>query len=129
MSYGGQPIERKVLGSGLSSLHHTTQRLLRFKKDEFYDEDRFRGILDKSLSDPEDKSFRLDVTRAYNSLYKHHGDFTDEENLINRMERKSQIRNTFFRAFTTLSIGFSIMFVYWVAAKCGIPMPLMRIPL
>ncbi|MFS1438720.1 hypothetical protein [Shewanella sp. 10N.286.48.A6] len=129
MSYSSTPKKEESLGNGLSSLHHTTRRLLSFKKNEFDDVEKFKGALEQSLSDPSDQTYRMTVTRAYNALHKHHKEFTDEEKLINRMEKRSQIRNTFFRALTTLSIGFSVMFVYWVAAKWEIAMPLMRIPL
>ena len=130
MSYSsGTPKKEVALGDGLSSMHHTTKRLLNFKKAEFDNIETFRSSLEQSLSDPADQTYKMTVTRAYNTLYKHHELFTNEEQLIRRMERNSQIRNTFFRALTTLSIGFSVMIVYWVAAKCEIAMPLMRIPL
>ena len=130
MSYSsGTPKKEVALGDGLSSMHHTTKRLLNFKKAEFDNIETFRSSLEQSLSDPTDQTYKMTVTRAYNTLYNHHELFTNEEQLIRRMERNSQIRNTFFRALTTLSIGFSVMFVYWVAAKCEIAMPLMRIPL
>ncbi|MEH6451548.1 MAG: hypothetical protein V7782_00770 [Psychromonas sp.] len=130
MSYSsGTPKKEVALGDGLSSMHHTTKRLLNFKKAEFDDIETFSNSLDQSLSDPTDQTYKMTVTRAYNALHKHHELFTNEEQLIRRMERNSQIRNTFFRALTTLSIGFSVMFVYWVAAKFEIAMPLMRIPL
>jgi len=125
----GTPKKEVVLGDGLASMHHTTKRLLNFKKAEFDNIETFRSSLGQSLNDPTDETYKMAVTRAYNALYNHHELFTNEEQLIRRMERNSQIRNTFFRALTTLSIGFSVMFVYWVAAKCEIAMPLMRIPL
>ncbi|KPH92147.1 hypothetical protein AMS57_01045 [Pseudoalteromonas undina] len=130
MSYSsGTPKKEEALGDGLSSMHHTTKRLLNFKKEEFDDIAKFQSALDQALSDPTDRTYKMAVSRAYNTLHKHHLSFTNEEQLIRRMERNSQIRNTFFRALTTLSIGFSVMLVYWVAAKWEIAMPLMRIPL
>ena len=129
MSYSNTPKKEESLGDGLSSLNHTTKRLLNFKKSEFDNITSFANSLEQLLGDPADKTYRMTVTRAYNSLHKHHELFTNEERLIRRMERNSQIRNTFFRALTTLSIGFSVMLVYWVASKLEIAMPLMRIPL
>jgi hypothetical protein len=117
------------IGEGNSSLHHTTQRLLKFKTKPFDDSEKFNKLLEISLSDPGDKSYKIAVNQAYNNLYHHHDRFTKEESLINRMERKSQLRNTFFRGITTLTIGFSIMLVYWVASILGIAMPLLRVPL
>lgn len=129
MSYGGSPKTKPSLGEGLSSLHHTTRRMLSFKKEEFGTLQHFEQKLNSSLSDPADKSFRSQVLQSYSSLYTQYHSLTDEENLINRMERKSQIRNTLFRGISTLTIGFSIMLVYWVASYFGISMPLLRVPL
>ncbi|MEZ9233691.1 hypothetical protein AB4259_21750 [Vibrio amylolyticus] len=116
------------LGDGNSSLHHTTKRLLTFRKTNFLNMEGFNNSVETALNDPTDKTYKNSITSAYNSLYAHHEKFTNEENLINRMERKSQIRNTLFRGITTLAIGFSIMFVYWVASELGISMPLLRVP-
>jgi hypothetical protein len=124
------PESKKItLGEGHSSLHHTTERLLSFEKNSFINIEGFESHLDRSLDDPNDKSFKTLVLTSYSNLYKQHVLFIDEEKLINRMERKAQIRNTFFRGITTLTIGFSIMLVYWVAAEFGISMPLLRVPL
>ncbi len=121
--------EKVTLGSGHSSLHHTTKRILSLEKNTFIDVDSFNACLTTSLNDPEDKTFRSAVLSSYSELYKDHQQLTNEEKLINRMERKAQIRNTLFRGVTTLTIGFSIMVVYWVASEFGISMPLIRIPL
>jgi len=129
VSYSGSSKKEEALGDGLSSMHHTTKRLLNFKKAEFDDISKFQKYLGQSLNDPADQTYKMAVSRAYSALYTHHQLFTNEEQLIRRMERNSQIRNTLFRSLTTLSIGFSVMFVYWVAAKWEIAMPLMRIPL
>jgi len=116
------------LGDGNASLHHTTKRLLTFRKTNFINIEGFNNSVDTALNDPTDNTFKNSITSAYSSLYAHHEKLTNEENLINRMERKSQIRNTLFRGVTTLAIGFSIMFVYWVASELGISMPLLRVP-
>jgi len=117
------------LGDGNSSLHHTTKRLLNFYKVDFIDIESFNKSVDIALSDPGDMSYKNNINSSYGKLYTQYKKFTNEEHLINRMERKSQIRNTLFRGITTLAIGFSIMFVYWVAAEFGISMPLLRVPL
>ena len=130
MSSSITPLKRKeTIGEGNLSLHHTTQRLLKFKTKPFNDGEKFNGLLNTSLRDPSDATYKLAVNQAYNDLYDHYDRFTDEESLINRMERKSQLRNTLFRGITTLTIGFSIMLVYWVASLFGIAMPLLRVPL
>lgn len=121
--------DKKPLGQGLSSLHHTTQRLMKFEKKIFHDEESFHKMLNTSLSDPKDQTFKSHVLTAYTKLYQTHTELTDEESLINRMERKAHIRNTIFRGITTLVIGFSIMLVYFVASYFSIPMPLLRVPL
>ena len=128
MSYGGTQKTKPSLGEGLSSLHHTTRRMLNFKKEEFGTLQQFEQKLNSSLSDPKDASFKAQVLHSYNSLYAQYQSLTEEEKLISRMERKSQIRNTLFRGISTLTIGFSIMLVYWTASELGISMPLMRIP-
>ena len=125
----GSTSKKESLGNGLSSLHHTASRLLSFKKTEFDTIELFKSSFKQSLSDPSDQTYKMAVIRAYTRLHEHHQLFTDEERLISRMERRSQIRNTFFRAITTLSIGFSVMFVYWAASKWDVVMPFMRIPL
>ena len=117
------------LGDGNSSLHHTTKRLLGFYKADFVNIERFNQSVDIALKDPTDKTFKNNVTGSYSKLYSQYEKLTNEEKLINRMERKSQIRNTLFKGITTLTIGFSIMLVYWVASELGIPMPLLRVPL
>lgn len=43
-------------------------------------------------------------------------------------EIKVHFRNLVFRGLTTLTIGGSIMFIYWLAARWGIQLPLLRIP-
>jgi len=129
MSYGGTPKTTPSLGEGLSSFHHTTRRMLNFKKEEFGTLQHFEQKLNSCLNDPTDKSFKTQVLQSYSTLYGQYQSLTDEEKLINRMERKSQLRNTLFRGISTLTIGFSIMLVYWVASEFGISMPLMRIPL
>jgi hypothetical protein len=53
----------------------------------------------------------------------------NEQQQINAMEVKAHRRNLFYRAATTLTIGFSIMAVYAVAHWLEIPMPLMKVPL
>jgi len=127
-SINNQPTTPPKLGDGNSSLHHTTKRLLNFRKTNFLDIERFNTSVETALNDPTDETYKNSITSAYKNLYTHYEKFTNEENLINRMERKSQIRNTLFRGITTLAIGFSIMFVYWVASELGISMPLLRVP-
>ncbi|EOB4247491.1 hypothetical protein ACIL2N_003357, partial [Vibrio metschnikovii] len=117
------------LGSGNSSLNHATQRLLGFNKARFDNLEQFNQMVERSLKEPSDNSYKQHLLKAYGELYNHHTSFTKEERLIDRMERKAHIRNIFFRGVTTLVIGFSIMLVYWVAGCLGISMPLLRMPL
>ena len=122
---GQQP---EKLGQGLTSLHHTTKRLLSFKKREPDSIQLFESKVESLMASPDDKSYKDQVQVAYSILYRTYQDLIEEENLINRMEKKANIRNTFFRGLTTLIIGFSIMFVYWVASYFGIAMPLLKLP-
>ncbi|WP_261881468.1 hypothetical protein [Vibrio coralliirubri] len=89
--------DKKPLGQGLSSLHHTTQRLMKFEKKIFHDEDSFKRMLNTSLSDPSDQSFKSHVVTAYTQLYQTHTELTDEESLINRMERNAHVRKALLR--------------------------------
>ncbi|QPB82914.1 hypothetical protein CWC22_007895 [Pseudoalteromonas rubra] len=125
----GSPQEKKKLGNGVDSLHHTTKRMLNFEKKVFHDLESFERTLDAAISSEgtdqgNQKSYAFE---AYKKLYEHHQKLSDEETLITRMERNAQIRNVLFRSLTTLAIGFSIMLVYFVAHKLEIPMPLLRI--
>ena len=129
MPYSGTQITKPPLGEGLSSLHHTTRRMLNFKKEEFGTLHSFEQKLNNCLNNPTDQSLKTQVLQSYSALRGQYQSLTDEEKLINRMEKKSQLRNTLFRGVSTLTIGFSIMLVYWVASEFGISMPLMRIPL
>jgi len=121
-------IPKKTLGDGYSSLHHTTERLLNFKKNDFANIEAFIKAYELSIFDKEaNKEDRKNsLFHLYRSLYDHHHALINEEKLISRMERKAQIRNTFFRGITTLVIGFSIMAVYYTASELGINMPLLR---
>ena len=120
--------EKPPVGQGLSSHHHTTKRMLGFKKEIFHTEEAFANMLETSLRNPEDTTYKNKIISQYNKLYQTHMHFTDEEALINRMERSAHLRNTLFRGITTIVIGISIMLVYWVASYFEIPMPLMRVP-
>lgn len=122
-------LKNDKLGSGNSSLNHTTQRLLGFDKASFDNLEQFSQKVERSLKDPNDNSYKQQLLKAYGELYNHHTSFTQEEQLIDRMERKAHVRNIFFRGVTTLVIGFSIMLVYWVAGCLGISMPLLRMPI
>ncbi len=128
---GSQPPVKEKLGEGSDSLHHTTKRLLMFHKKRFHDFESFEIMYNESTS-PDGTNQELKkghLFKAYRDLHEHHHKFAEEEILISRMERKAQIRNTFFRGITTLVIGFSIMFIYFIAMKFGINMPLLRVGL
>ncbi|WP_429220315.1 hypothetical protein [Aeromonas veronii] len=73
--------------------------------------------------------------RMYHSLI---SEFEEQNRLYNyavdvkkssdRNELKVHFRSLIFRGLTTLTIGVAIMFIYWLAAKWGIQLPLLRIP-
>jgi hypothetical protein len=125
---GTSQAPKEKLGSGVDSLNHTTKRLLTFHKKRFHDLTSFEYMYTHSVVDPNaiDNERKAQLLKAYGDLIDHYNKLIDEENLISRMERKAQIRNTIFRGITTLVIGFSIMLVYAMAAKWGIAMPLLR---
>ena len=70
-----------------------------------------------------------ELRTAYDITYTDRQALIDEKKQIGEIEHSTLQRNTFYRAITTLVVGFSIMAVYWVAHYFGIPMPLMRVPL
>ena len=112
------------IGKGLSSMHRTTSRLLDFEKIRPVGISEFNKQISRLINDPDDSIYRSTVISSYSELHSAYTSLTNEENTIARMERNAHIRNIFFRALTTLIIGFSIMFVYWVASCLGISMPL-----
>ena len=121
--------KHEKLGRGNSSLSHTTNRLLGLDKPQFDEIEQFTQKVDVSLKDPSDKTYRSQVIKSYRDLYEQYTSLTKEEDLISRMENKAHRRNVVFRGATTLAIGISIMFVYWLASYWGISMPLLRIPI
>jgi len=112
----------------LSSLHHTTKRLLGFEKKIFHSIEDFEEMVERLIEFPHTNAHKASLKGSYANIYRRYQDLIEEEKLINRMERKAHIRNTFFRGATTLVIGFSIMGVYWVASCLKIAMPLMKLP-
>ncbi len=128
---GAQPSTKEKLGDGVDSLDHTTKRLLTFHKKRFHDFDSFERMYNESIAEggTNQEHKKSHLFKAYKDLYEHHHKFAEEEKLISRMEKNAQLRNTFFRGVTTLVIGFSIMFVYFIALKLEIPMPLLRVGL
>jgi hypothetical protein len=81
----GSTQPKPSLGEGLSSLHHTTSRMLKFKKENFGTLQHFEQQLNSCLNDPTDKTFKTQVLQSYSTLYTKYQSLTDEEKLINRM--------------------------------------------
>lgn len=65
----------------ISSLHHTTKRLIGLEKKAFCDEDAFKDILECSLGDVGDNAYKTAVLQAYNEIYRNHKKITDEGKL------------------------------------------------
>ena len=121
-------VSKNKIGQGLSSLHHTTKRLLGFEKIDLDSIENFEKKVERLKNDPNDSSYLNQVNASYSYIHSRYHKLIEEEKLIGRMERKAHIRNTFFRGLVTLVIGFSIMLVYWVASCLKIAMPLMKLP-
>lgn len=73
--------------------------------------------------------------RLYHSLIKEYAEqrqlydyAVDVKRSSDWNELKVHFRSLIFRGLTTLAIGGAIMFIYWLAAKWGIQLPLLRIP-
>ena len=111
-------------------MHATTKKLLDL--DKSYpapnSPEHYEKKVTRLIGDPTDNSYKSQVINEYVRLFNIHESLVNEEETIDRMERKAQVRNTIFRGITTLVIGFSIMFVYWVAAHFNIAMPLLKLP-
>jgi len=68
------------------------------------------------------------INSEYNKLHNLYEKLKDEEITIRRIENQAHTRALIFRFLTTLSIGFGIMLVYWVAQQLNINMPLLKLP-
>lgn len=69
----------------------------------------------------------IKILDSYESLDREWQHAYLEKHAIKKIETSAYIRALFFRTLTTLSIGFSIMLIYFIAAKWGIPMPLSKL--
>lgn len=54
---------------------------------------------------------------------------TDEIKQAHRSDTRSHIKSLIFKVLTTFCIGLTIMFIYYLANKWEIPLPLMRMPI
>lgn len=113
--------------------HMTFQEKLEAIAKEFH----FRGSQGESYEDTRSRS------SSPTSPVRHFGHLAYEFSEMDRLykaatdlkkstdwnELKVHMRNLLFRGLTTLVIGGSIMFIYWLAAKWGIQLPLLRIPM
>lgn len=115
---------KRTIGKGLSAMHRTTSRFLQFEKYQPTSLEEFQKQVSLYGRSPEDNTYRITLISSFASLRTAYMAVTNEENAIARMERRAHIRNIIFRGLTTLVIGFSIMFVYWIATCLGIQMPL-----
>ena len=70
--------------------------------------------------------YRTTTTNNYATAYNAYIQITDIEKGAHRSERKSQFRALLFRILTTLGVGLSIMFIYWLADYYELSMPLSR---
>ena len=109
-----------VIGSFLISANPKTPEELK----AFAEELKSKGASRDQLHDW--VFYRTNASKAYATAYNAYSQITDIEKSAHRSERKSQIRAVFFRIVTTLGVGLSIMFIYWLADCWGISMPLSR---
>ena len=70
--------------------------------------------------------WRTTAINNYATAYNAYNRIADIEKGAHRSERKSQVRALFFRILTTLGVGLSIMFIYWLADYYELSMPLSR---
>ncbi|WP_429058884.1 hypothetical protein [Aeromonas veronii] len=136
--------------------HHTTKTLAQFfknriniyiyrsnahlsfqeKLDLLLDEFHRRGAKGEPLEDLRGNLYNhIHPLNLYQPLIKEFDDQSrlfqltiDEKRSLDRNELKVHFRSLIFRGLTTLMIGCTIMFIYWLAAKLGIQLPLLRIP-
>lgn len=96
---------------------------LRGSEGESYEKTRSRG---SSPSSPVGHFGHLST--EFHNMERLYKSATDLKKSTDWNEIKVHMRNVLFRGLTTLVIGGSIMFIYWLAAKWGIQLPLLRIP-
>ncbi len=137
----------------LETEHHTvTKRILeaiRKQKTKYTvpDEEYFNRIIDNFISDvcqhKKDRApheiaslFKSGITASgYQSVWhqltqmsKGITTLTDEIKQAHRSDTRSHIKSLIFKVLTTFCIGLTIMFIYYLANKWHIPLPLMRMP-
>lgn len=93
---------------------------------DFADELRSGKAVDKRSRSQFWPKYLMEVNSSYTAAYDAYFKIKDVENSAHRSERRSQIRAVFFRIVTTLGVGLSIMFIYWLADYWGLSMPLSR---
>jgi hypothetical protein len=70
---------------------------------------------------------RLITNQNYSAkLFK---DINDTVKREHSFETTAHVKALIFRTLTTICVGLSILFVYWLAFKLDIPMPLMKLPI
>ncbi|HAT04543.1 MAG TPA: hypothetical protein DDZ61_06300 [Aeromonas salmonicida] len=138
-----------------TEVHHSTKSLLeRLSKfrywrtgesnmstkerlDQLLEEFHRRGIEQESLEGVRKRLFTTPdhlnrtyvyLTQDYEVCIRYNELAVDAKRVTDRNELKVHIRGLIFRGLTTLTIGGAIMFIYWLAARWGIQLPLLRIP-
>ncbi|WOX46604.1 hypothetical protein R2B70_10115 [Aeromonas sp. XH] len=141
------------MGQDTTEQHHTTKTIaerlsklymsrsdsqLSFKEklDLLLEDFHKRGAAGETLEDAKSGlNGQMYPMRMYHSLIR---EYTEQERLYKYAvdikknsdwnELKVHFRGLVFRGLTTLTIGGAIMFIYWLAARWGIQLPLLRIP-
>lgn len=96
--------------------------------ENFASIDKIKSIPSSSYNNPELREVinRLITNQNYSSkLFK---DINDTVKREHSFETTAHVKALVFRTLTTVCVGLSILFVYWLGFKLGIPMPLMKLP-
>lgn len=78
-----------------------------------------------SSSIQQSRSFITNSIKKYSEAYE---ELYNNEKTMKRLSTTESFKALSFRIATTLGVGLSIMFIYWLAYKLEIPMPLLRLP-
>ncbi len=92
---------KNKLGQGLSSLHHTTKRLLELERVRLDSVQEFEKKVKRLIDDPSDASYLTQVKASYSIIHYRYNKLIEEEKLIGRMERNQSSRtpNHWFAAY------------------------------
>lgn len=93
------------------------------------DKDKAISEFTRNHSSRQHWSYHMQSNHKMFLQYKNYAEaWHNNEKQILNIERKAARMTLFYRVMTTIFVGFTIMGIYAVAHRWGVPMPLMRMP-